>query len=96
MVQRDELLDDEEYADILDDTRDEVAKYGSLKSVIIPRPSSDGPEQDPAGVGLVFLEYEDGKGAAKAQVALHGRQFGENKVDASFFDQDKFDARQFV
>lgn len=33
MVTRSELLDDEEYEDILDDTREEVAKYGPLKQV---------------------------------------------------------------
>jgi hypothetical protein len=33
MVDRDELLDDEEYDDIVEDTRTEVAKYGPLKQV---------------------------------------------------------------
>jgi hypothetical protein len=33
MVTRGELLDEEEYEDILDDTREEVAKYGPLKQV---------------------------------------------------------------
>lgn len=33
MVVRDELLDGEEYEDILEDTREEVAKYGPLKQV---------------------------------------------------------------
>lgn len=33
MVTRAELLDEEEYEDILDDTREEVAKYGPLKQV---------------------------------------------------------------
>jgi hypothetical protein len=33
MVERDELLDEEEYDDIVEDTRTEVAKYGALKQV---------------------------------------------------------------
>ena len=33
MVERDELLDDEEYEDLLEDTRGEVAKYGELVQV---------------------------------------------------------------
>lgn len=33
MVERDELLEDEDYDDIMQDTRTEVAKYGALKQV---------------------------------------------------------------
>lgn len=33
MVERDELVDDEEYKEMLEDTRVEVAKYGALKQV---------------------------------------------------------------
>ncbi len=41
MVEREELLDDEEYAEILQDTRGEVAKYGQLRQVAIPKPARD-------------------------------------------------------
>jgi hypothetical protein len=41
MVEREELLDDEEYAEILQDTRGEVAKYGQLRQVAIPQPARD-------------------------------------------------------
>ncbi len=40
MVTRDELLDAAEYADIVDDIKLEVAKYGKLISVHVPRPAS--------------------------------------------------------
>jgi hypothetical protein len=33
MVQRDELLDEEEYQDIVEETSEEVSKYGKLKKV---------------------------------------------------------------
>lgn len=38
MVEPDELIDDEEYEDILDDIRGECGKYGFVKSIEIPRP----------------------------------------------------------
>lgn len=38
MVTTDELVDDEEYEDILMDIQDECGKYGLVKSIEIPRP----------------------------------------------------------
>jgi splicing factor U2AF subunit len=66
-----------------------------LMQVVIPCPSSDGPGSDPPGVGLVFLQYEDTTSADKARLALNGRMFGERPVEASIFDQAKFDAQQY-
>jgi hypothetical protein len=41
MVERDELLEQEDYEEILADTSEEVAKYGKLRKVVIPQPSQD-------------------------------------------------------
>lgn len=38
MVTADELYDDQEYADILDDVREECSKFGEVEGVRIPRP----------------------------------------------------------
>lgn len=38
MVSPDELIDDEEYEEILEDIREECSKYGTVKSIEIPRP----------------------------------------------------------
>ena len=55
---RDELLDAEEYADIVDDVACELeGKYGVLSSLVIPQPSQAGPAADPPGVGLVFVQF---------------------------------------
>jgi hypothetical protein len=67
-----------------------------LLQVVIPRPSKAGPDGDPPGVGLVFLQYEDARSAEKARLALNGRMFGERPVEASIFDQAKFDAQQYA
>lgn len=40
-VARDELLDEEEYNDIVDDITEEIeTKYGHIQSIAIPRPTS--------------------------------------------------------
>ena len=55
---REELLDAEEYADIVDDITCELeTKYGALSSIVIPKPSQGGILADPPGVGLVFVQF---------------------------------------
>ncbi len=57
-VTREELLDPEEYSDIVDDVTSELeTKYGTLASIVIPQPSQKGPAADPSGVGLVFVQF---------------------------------------
>lgn len=51
MVTPEELVDDEEYEDILEDVKEECSKYGYVKSVEIPRPV-DG--VDVPGLGKVI------------------------------------------
>jgi splicing factor U2AF subunit len=88
-IEREDLVDDAEYEDILDDIKEEVErKYGRLAAVEVPRPPPG--REDAPGVGLVFLAFESEKSALKAQTALHGRQFGENIVKSSFFSEAAF------
>ncbi len=95
MVTRQELADEEEYDDIVDDIREEIEdKYGTLRSVIVPKPASAGPPADPPGVGLVFVDFQDQAAAQKAQSVLNGRMFADRTVQASFFDQAAFNAQQ--
>ena len=94
-IERDDLLDDEEYADILDDINDEVErKYGKLTGVEVPRPGRD--RSDPPGVGLVFLAFQEKISAVNAQRALHGRKFGDNKVVSSFYDEGLYVKKKFA
>ncbi|RWR72346.1 RNA recognition motif domain-containing protein [Cinnamomum micranthum f. kanehirae] len=93
VVTEDELKDDEEYADIVEDMRGEGGKYGTLISVVIPRPNPNG-EPSP-GVGKVFLEYDDTDGAAKARAGLNGRKFGGNPVVAVFYPENKFSQEEY-
>ena len=46
---------DEEYNDILEDIKDECSKFGTIKTVVIPRPEYG---KIIPGVGKIFIEYE--------------------------------------
>ena len=93
-LERDDLLDDDDYNDNLDDITTEVEKkYGKLAGIEAPRPSNTGP--DPPGVELVFLAFESEKSAEKAQLALNGRKYGENTIVSSFFDEGKYVRKAF-
>ncbi len=63
--------------------------------MVIPRPRKGEEGGDEPGVGLVFLHYKDDASAARARVALHGRTFGGQPIDASVFPKERFDARDF-
>lgn len=54
MVLPEELLDDEEYEEIVEDVRDECSKYGLVKSIEIPRPV-DGVEVPGCGKVCVWV-----------------------------------------
>lgn len=70
-VTRDELLLDDEYDDILKEVEEELeAKYGKLAAIVMPQPSKKGPANDPAGVGLVFVKFEDLPRAVRFPPAL--------------------------
>lgn len=92
---REDLIDDEDYEDNVEDITEEVEKkYGKLTSIEAPRPAKQG--KDPPGVGLVFLAFENDKGAQKAQMALNGRKYGENTIQSSFFDEGLFVRKQLA
>jgi RNA recognition motif-containing protein len=82
MLTSEDLQSDQSYEEILEDTKDECSQFGALKSTVIPR----------TGVGAckIFLEYLSTEDAAKAIQGLAGRTFDGRKVEADYFDEDKF------
>ncbi|XP_076960711.1 splicing factor U2af large subunit A-like isoform X2 [Bidens hawaiensis] len=93
VVTEEELVNDEEYEDILEDMKVECGKFGSLVNVVIPRPNPNG--EPVAGVGKVFLEYADTESSTKARAGLNGRKFGGNQVVASFYPENKFNQGEY-
>jgi splicing factor U2AF subunit len=92
MVLPKELLDDEEYEEIVDDVRDECNKYGLVKSIEIPRPM-DGVEVP--GCGKIFVEFTSVIDCQKAMQGLTGRKFANRVVVTKYCDPDSYHGRNF-
>jgi splicing factor U2AF subunit len=82
-----DLESDQEYQEIMEDTKEECSQFGALKSLVIPR---TGP-----GATKIFLEYLTKDDAAKAIAGLAGRTFDGRKVEAVFFSEDRFAGKDY-
>uniref|UniRef100_A0A8B9HR23 Splicing factor U2AF subunit n=1 Tax=Astyanax mexicanus TaxID=7994 RepID=A0A8B9HR23_ASTMX len=92
MVAPEELLDDDEYEEIVEDVRDECSKYGQVKSIEIPRPV-DG--LDIPGTGKIFVEFTTLYDSQKAMQGLTGRKFANRVVVTKYCDPDAYHRRDF-
>ncbi|XP_074511921.1 splicing factor U2AF 65 kDa subunit-like isoform X2 [Sebastes fasciatus] len=92
MVMPEELVDDEDYEEILEDIREECCKYGSVRSIEIPRPV-DGVEVP--GCGKIFVEYVSAADCQKAMQALTGRKFANRVVVTKYYDPDMYHRHEF-
>lgn len=95
MLDVEELRDDTEYAEIMEDMREECGKFGEVLSIVIPRPAAPGSAEHVPGLGKVFVQYADIPGATAARDALHGRKFGGHVVKADYLDENAFISRAF-
>eukprot|EP00741_Cyanophora_paradoxa_P022485 tig00021464_g21711.t1 len=87
MVKPEELLDEQDYLDLMEDIQTECSKHGSLLEVVIPRPGQP-------GCGKIYVKYATVEDAQKATGALAGRKFGGNLVMVQFVDEGVFDRRE--
>jgi len=95
MVTAEELADDQEFEDIKEDVADECNKFGTVKSIEIPRPMPGGSGVAVPGLGRIFVEFADTVGANKARKSLAGRTFGGKKVEATYFPEDLYERKVF-
>ena len=93
MVSKEELEDEGEYADIVEDIRDEVSKYGSIKSIEIPRPGELG-DATP-GLEKIYIEFSSPVEATAARFHLEGRTFAGKIVSCEFMDPMKYLKKEF-
>eukprot|EP00543_Licmophora_paradoxa_P008457 CAMPEP_0202445466 /NCGR_PEP_ID=MMETSP1360-20130828/4290_1 /ASSEMBLY_ACC=CAM_ASM_000848 /TAXON_ID=515479 /ORGANISM="Licmophora paradoxa, Strain CCMP2313" /LENGTH=425 /DNA_ID=CAMNT_0049061753 /DNA_START=72 /DNA_END=1349 /DNA_ORIENTATION=+ len=89
MLTMDDLQDENEYQDILEDTTEECSQFGSLLNVIIPKPGQ-------VGVTKIFLEYATLEEAAKAIQGLAGRTFDGRRVEATYFEEERFQRKDYA
>lgn len=87
MLTEADVSSDQDYEEIMEDTKEECGSFGALKNVIIPR---SGP-----GLTKIFLEYMTPVDAGKAIGQLAGRTFDGRKVTAVYFNEDKFNSQDY-
>jgi len=100
MVTHDDLVDDQEYIDLLEDIKEECGSYGSVEDLRIPRPvkkdrsagqqaMQEAQRQDEAaGVGRVYVKYADNNAASSALNALAGRSFAGRSIIATLLSDN--------
>ena len=89
MLTPEDLMDADEYDEILQDVTEECEKFGKVLDIQVPRPlgrSGEGP-----GVGKVFVRFENEEGCTAALKGLAGRKFQERTVVASYYPEVSFD-----
>ena len=93
MAAPEELLDPAFYLDLMEDTRAECSQHGTVRSIIVPRPTgtmSGGVMYAEKDIGKVFVEMSSVKEAINALIYLKGRTFAGRTVDIKFYPEDKF------
>jgi splicing factor U2AF subunit len=91
MVTLDDLKDDEEFKEIFDEIKEECEKFGTVKSMQIPR---QGTGDNDAAVGRVFIRYGSVEEATAARDAIGGRKFDNRTIVAQFYSEEKYNAGQ--
>jgi hypothetical protein len=89
MLSHEDLVNEDEYKEILEDTREECGQFGQLISIEIPKTGEPGATK-------IFLEYSSTDDAAKAIAGLAGRTFDGRKVEAAYFDEASFSQKAFL
>merc|ERR1740117_959742 len=87
-VYQEDLMDDQDYDDIMSEVHNMASKHGTVSRVIIPKPAKDGTYVD--GVGKVFVSFQDATAARKFQLDTNGRKFEHRVVCAAFYPAEKF------
>eukprot|EP00928_Gymnodinium_smaydae_P074981 TRINITY_DN579_c0_g1_i1.p1 TRINITY_DN579_c0_g1~~TRINITY_DN579_c0_g1_i1.p1 ORF type:complete len:595 (-),score=180.19 TRINITY_DN579_c0_g1_i1:120-1829(-) len=75
-----------------------VVAGSNAKAPVVPQPSAykAGAGDDVPGIGYAFVEFATIEGASKAKKALNGRRFGSNLVEAEYFSENRYLAKDFA
>jgi splicing factor U2AF subunit len=87
-VYQEDLMDDQDYDEIMSEVHTMASKHGQVARVVIPKPNKDGTYVD--GVGKIFVSFLDTTSARKFQLECNGRKFEHRVVCAAFYPVEKF------
>lgn len=71
--------------EICEDVQEECSKYGKVLEMKVPRPS--GGSRQSAGVGKIFVKFDNTESASKALKSLAGRKFADRTVVVTYFSE---------
>jgi len=108
----DELLNEEEYNNIIEDVWEEMRKYGTVVSVAIPKPPKPIPKREEEnmiqdqhailptevhwGVGRAFVEFKRKEDAERAQKSTGGKKFNGRFIVTGFYSESKYTYRDWL
>jgi len=92
-VYQEDLMDDQDYDEIMSEVHSMATKHGPVARVVIPKPNKDGTYVD--GVGKIFVSFLDTTAARKFQMDCNGRKFEHRVVCAAFYPVEKFNEGKF-
>lgn len=86
------ITDPLEYAEVEDEVFEEMEQHGKVLQVVAPRPSPNfrPGQQLEAGVGKVFIKFEQEKDATVAKASMRGRRFEGRVVEAKYYPEEQF------
>lgn len=69
-----------------------MEQHGKVLQVVAPRPSPNfrPGQQLEAGVGKVFIKFEQEKDATVAKASMRGRRFEGRVVEAKYYPEEQF------
>lgn len=80
-----------------------LVPVGGARAPLLPSPGAVaagqgafGDGSDVPGLGYAFLEFATIEGASKAKKAMSGRRFGPNLVEAEYFSETRYHAKDFA
>jgi len=89
MVTAEQLIDDNEYNEIMEDVQEECNKFGNVVSIYIPRPNTEYDQHIP-GIGKVFIEFTTPEETTIAKKEIEGRTFDNRTVSACYYNVLKY------
>lgn len=92
MVTSEDMSDESLISDMIEDTKEECAQFGSVRSVVVPRLLPDGTCR---GLGRMFVDMASEDEAKSVLVALKGRTFDNRVVGVKFYPQLAYNNNEY-